>query len=347
MSRRRGAALAGLACLALLAGCTDADRGAEPVDSWPSTEEPVDADGLVWASGSAVHLPDGSTIDTGALAGAYVVAGAGVWFASAEPGDLEQDGLPELRLATPDGVEGTGAHPGIGSLTATTDGRWLAFIDRLDSGSGSAEAVVVDLSTGEEVVRSDEGLVPDDTGDVDWTDLYEDAPVTVLGIVGETAYVRGLGDVVAHDLSTGDVEILDLSGTDLVDQDWFRTLHPRAPLSNADRSWSILPQDFSDPVTVLESAEGERVTTSVPGGTATPEGPGLEEWMVGGWLDDDTAVAITPSRDGPDESWTVPALLTCQVPSGECTVLDGTEAGVNLPVDRPFGVPRERSLDPG
>jgi hypothetical protein len=340
MSRRRGTALAGLACLALLSACTDGP-GAGGADSWPTTETPVDADGLVWASGSEVHLPDGTTIDTGDLAGAYVVAGPGVWFASAEPGELEQNRLPELRLATPDGVEDTGTHPGIGSLTTTTDGRWLAFVDRLEDGAGPAEAVVVDLSTGEEVVRSDEGLVPDDTpDDEDWTDLYEDAPVSVLGVVDDTAYVRGLGDVIAHDLSTGEVETIDPSGTELVEQEWFRTLNPEPPLWNADRSWSILEQGFAQPVSELESAEGEQVTTSVPDGAA-------EEWMVGGWVDDDTAVAITPTQDGADVSWTSPALMTCEVPTGECTVLDGTEGGVNLPVDRPFGVPRERSLEPG
>jgi hypothetical protein len=340
MSRRRGTALAGLACLALLSACTDGP-GAGGADSWPTTETPVDADGLVWASGSEVHLPDGTTIDTGDLAGAYVVAGPGVWFASAEPGELEQNRLPELRLATPDGVEDTGTHPGIGSLTTTTDGRWLAFVDRLEDGAGPAEAVVVDLSTGEEVVRSDEGLVPDDTpDDEDWTDLYEDAPVSVLGVVDDTAYVRGLGDVIAHDLSTGEVETIDPSGTELVEQEWFRTLNPEPPLWNADRSWSILEQGFAQTVSELESAEGEQVTTSVPDGAA-------EEWMVGGWVDDDTAVAITPTQDGADVSWTSPALMTCEVPTGECTVLDGTEGGVNLPVDRPFGVPRERSLEPG
>jgi hypothetical protein len=340
MSRRRGTTLAGLACLALLSACTD-DPGAGGADSWPTTDQPVDADGLVWASGSEVHLPDGTTIDTGDLAGAYVVAGPGVWFASAEPGELEQNRLPELRLATPDGVEDTGTHPGIGSLTTTTDGRWLAFVDRLEDGAGPAEAVVVDLSTGEEVVRSDEGLVPDDTpDDEDWTDLYEDAPVSVLGVVDDTAYVRGLGDVIAHDLSTGEVETIDPSGTELVEQEWFRTLNPEPPLWNADRSWSILEQGFAQPVSELESAEGEQVTTSVPDGAA-------EEWMVGGWVDDDTAVAITPTQDGADVSWTSPALMTCEVPTGECTVLDGTEGGVNLPVDRPFGVPRERSLEPG
>jgi hypothetical protein len=341
MSRRRGTALAGLACLALLSACSDDGPEGGDADAWPTTDHPVDADGLVWASGSEVHLPDGSTIDTGDLAGAYVVAGPGVWFASAEPGELEQNRLPELRLATPDGVEDTGTHPGIGSLTTTTDGRWLAFVDRLEDGAGPAEAVVVDLSTGEEVVRSDEGLVPDDTpDDEDWTDLYEDAPVSVLGVVDDTAYVRGLGDVIAHDLSTGEVETIDPSGTELVEQEWFRTLNPEPPLWNADRSWSILEQGFAQPVSELESAAGEQVTTSVPDGAA-------EEWMVGGWVDDDTAVAITPTQDGADVSWTSPALMTCEVPTGECTVLDGTEGGVNLPVDRPFGVPRERSLEPG
>ncbi|NYE36365.1 hypothetical protein F4692_001469 [Nocardioides cavernae] len=339
--RRSSMAVVGLACAVVVTGCSDAGSTTSGDASWPSTGSPVDADGLVWASGGEVHLPDGSTIDTGDLTGSYVVAGPGVWFAAAEPGELEQNRLPELRLATPDGIEDTGAHPGIGSLTATTDGRWLAFIDRLDEGAGSAEAVVVDLTTGEEVVRSDEGLVPDDSpGDEDWTDLYEDAPVSVFGVVDGTAYVGGLGDVIAHDLSSGEVETLDLSGTDLVEQDWYRALNPEPPLWNADRSWSILEQPFSAPVSRLRPADGAAVTTTVPGGTA-------REWLVGGWLDDDTAVALTPTPDGADVSWTMPALLTCEVPSGECTTVEGTEGGVNLPADRPFGVPREDSIRPG
>ena len=308
--------------------------------TWPTTDRPVDADGLVWAAGSAVHLPDGSTIDTGENARSYVVGGPGVWFTSGLPGRLEQGVLPELGLATAEGVEATGAHPGLGSLTATADGRWLAFVDRLDLGAGPAEAVVVDLTTGEEVVRSDEGLVPgDESGDdVDWSDLYEDAPVTMLGVVGDTAYVRGLNDLVAHDLSTGEVTTTDLPITGLGGLDWFRTLHPQAPLPNADGSWSILEQGSGEPLNVLESAEGERVTTSVPGGKP-------RTWLVGGWIHDDTAIAITHTGDGTD-GWTRPALMTCEVPTGECTVVDGTEGGVILPADRPLGVPRERSLEP-
>ena len=337
MSRRRGAVPAALACLLLLGGCTD-DRDTETA-TWATSDEPVDGDGLVWASGSEVHLPDGSTLDLGDLAGAYVVGGAGVWFASTEPGQLEGNELPELKVATADGVEGTGAHPGIGTLTTTSDGRWLAFIDRLDRGSGPAEAVVVDLTTGEEVVRSDEGVVPADTdGGEDWTDLYEDAPVSMLGVVDGTAYVSGLSDIIAHDLDTGDVRTIDLAGDELADADWFRKLHPEAPLANEDGSWSILPQGFSAPVTELESADGEKVTTS-----ATD----ADEWFLGGWLDPTTAIGITPTSVDGRADWSSPALITCTVPDGRCAVVAGTEDGVNLPVDRPVGLPRERSLSPG
>jgi hypothetical protein len=350
-TRLLGAALVSVLVLSTACGTDDdPDTGAEG-ERWPSTSSPVDADGLVWASGSTVHLPDGSTIDTERPAGSYVVAGPGVWFASAEPGDLEGNRLPSLSVATADGVEDLDAHPATGSLTATTDGRWLAFIDRLEDGAGAAEAVVVDLTTGEEVVRSDEGLVPSGSDDVDWTDLYEDAPVSMLGVVEGTAYVAGLDSLIAFDLATGEPTTSDLDWDAIRATEWFRSLHRTAPLWNADRSWQVPEQEFGA-APVLESADGERVTTSVrdgsgPLGSPDVSGPPLEEWSLGGWVDDTTVVATTPSRDGFDADWTTPVLLTCTVPSGECAVLEGTEDGVNLPADRPFGLPRESSIDPG
>lgn len=70
--------------------------------------------------------------------------------------------------------------------------------------------------------------------------------------------------------------------------------------------------------------------------------------MIGrNWIDGTTALGLTPSRDGTDADRLHPALLTCVVPSGECALVEGTEEGVNLPTDRPYGLPRERSLDPG
>lgn len=353
MSRTRPALVAALvgALVVTTAACSPDDEPGTTEERWPSTSSPVDADGLVWASGNQVHLPDGSTIDTAGLAGSYVVAGPGVWFASADAGDLEGNELPQLRVATADGVEDLDAHPDIGSLTATADGRWLAFIDRLDDGAGPAEAVVVDLTTGVEVVRSSEGLLPSETEGADWTDLYEDAPVGMLGVADGTAYVQGLSTLVSHDLSSGEATTEDLDWSEIRGTEWFQSFHRTAPLWNADRSWRIPAQEFGA-TPVLESADGGRVTTSVPDATGplgSPDvsGPPLEEWALGGWIDDTTLVAITPSRDGFDVDWMTPVLLTCTVPTGECTVVDGTEEGVNLPADRPFGLPRESSIDPG
>lgn len=347
MSRTRVALL--VATLALTTACGPDDPAGSPA-SWPTTSTPVATDGLIWASGSTVHLPDGSTIDTGDLAGAYVVAGAGVWFASAEPDEREGNVLPQLRVATADGVEDLGAHPAIGSLTTSEDGRWLAFIDRLEAGAGSAEAVVVDLTTGEEVVRSSEGLLPKETEGADWTDLYEDAPVGMLGVVDGTAYVQGLNALVSHDLSTGESTSGDLDWEAIRASDWWQSLHRTAPLPSPDDAWQIPAQEFGA-TPVLESADGERVTTTLPDATGplgSPDvaGPPLEDWSLGGWTDATTVVGKTPSLDGSSADWMSPVLITCVVPSGECAVVEGTEEGVNLPSDRPFGLPRESSIDP-
>lgn len=352
MSRTRLPALAAALVLSTV-GCgpDDDDDPGRSTASWPTTSAPVATDGLVWASGGTVHLPDGSTIETGDRpAGSYVVAGAGVWFASAEPDELGGNELPELRVATSDGVEDLDVHPGIGSLTTSADGRWLAFIDRLEDGAGAAEAVVVDLTTGEEVVRSGEGLLPSETEGADWTDLYEDAPVGMLGVVDGTAYVQGLDSLVSYDLSTGEATSADLDWEAIRTSPWWLSLHRTAPLWNPDRTWQIPAQEFGA-VPGLESADGARVETTLPpssGPLGSPDvtGPPLEEWSLGGWTDATTVLGKTPTRDGSSVDWTSPALITCVVPSGECSVVEGTEEGVNLPADRPYGLPRESSIDP-
>ena len=349
MSRTRGAVL--VAALTLtIAGCGSEDGPGGPTTAWPTASGPVATDGLIWASGSTVHLPDGSTIDTEALTGSYVVAGAGVWFASADPDELEGNELPSLRVATAEGVEDLDVHPDIGSLTTSADGRWLAFVDRLEGGAGAAEAVVVDLTAGEEVVRSSKGLLPSATEGADWTDLYEDAPVGMLGVVDGTAYVQGLDSLVSYDLSTGGSTSSDLEWEAIRTSGWWRSLHRTAPLWNPDRTWRI-PAQEPGATPALEAADGQRVSTSVPsssGPLGSPDvtGPPLEEWSLGGWTDVTTVVGKTPSRDGSSVDWTSPVLVTCVVPSGECEVVDGTEEGVNLPADRPFGLPREVSIDP-
>ncbi len=152
------------------------------------------------------------------------------------------------------------------------------------------------------------------------------------------------------DLSTGESTTADLDWSAIRASDWFQSVHRTAPLSNSDNTWQIPEQEFGA-TPVLESADGDRVTTSLPEATGplgSPNltGPPLEEWSLGGWVDETTVAGITPSSDGQDVDWTSPVLITCAVPSGECAVVEGTEEGVNLPSDRPFGLPRESSIDP-
>ena len=143
--------------LVAVTGCNDdATSGRDP--AWPKHADPIASDGLVWGTGSEVHLPDGTVIELDQPVGSYVVAGSGIWYLFAD-----QDSEVDFKLATADGeVVDTDANPYAPSLRTSADGRWLAFLDRPAGDDGPREAVVIDLTTGEEVVRSDEGLVPDD-----------------------------------------------------------------------------------------------------------------------------------------------------------------------------------------
>lgn len=322
--RRSSLAVAGLVCALTAAGCSDDDGPAAGGGAtWPSTDSPIDTDGLVWAAGDVVHLPDGSTIQLDQEVGSYVVAGPGVFHLADGP-----DGA-RLLLTRADGeVVGTDADPA--DLQTSADGRWLGMLDQPEGPNGPREIVVVDTTTGEEVVRSDRGVgasAVEDPDDTDWEDLYEDSPVEVVSIVDDTAYVSGLDGHLAWDLTTGEAEV--------VDEPVHRVDDP--PYWNPSHTWQVPVQDLGA-VPVLEPEQGEPVRTSFGGGYSSPlpGEPDTDSWTLFGWLDDETAVGLTSTTDPYDP---LPVIVTCVVPSGECEVLDGTERGVSLPLDRPRGLP--------
>lgn len=325
--RRTTLVAAALAVLALAAGCSDDTEPPQPTlgeaPAWPARDASAATDGLVWATGSTVHLPDGSTIELDEDAGTYVVAGSAVYYV-ADGGTLLRATPDEPGLSVP-------AHPE--SLRTSADGRWLGLVDVPDGTDGPREVVVVDTTTGTEVVRSQEGLVPGDTDGLDWEAFYADNPVEVVSIVDDTAYVAGVDDDYAWDLATGESTVVDDVPTPVTEPPWW----------NPSRTWSV-PRQPSGDVTRIAPASGRPVRTTVPdatgpGGSPDVDGPALEEWRLVGWLDDGAALALTPSRDGFDSLWDPPVLLTCAVPSGACEVLPGTEDGVALPADRPTGLP--------
>lgn len=306
--------------LVLAAGCGDDEGGGD--GGWPPSGDPVDATGPVYAVGDTVHLGDGSTIGLGDEPAQFLLAGDGVYFVPATG-----DGLSgQLLRATPDGVTETGAEAEARSLRTSPDRTHLAFIDLTTGeedqwGTPVATAVVVDLASGEEVVRTTEGM-GDPDGDDDLFDLYEDADgPSIVAVTDEAAYVSTPTDGIwAYDLASGDGEKVADSGAEVMDEPWYPSLpqDSTAPVPNPSGTWSYVNPSLLDDPPFFEPADGAPVTTRAD----------LERWGLAGWLDDETALGI-----GGDAVGEVRVLVTCTVPTGRCTTVEGTEGGVQLPLD--------------
>lgn len=308
MSGRRVLAGGAVVLVLALMGCgADAGGGGGSGDSsvdWEASTERVDGTGLVYAVDDVVHLGDGSTIDLRTEPAGFVLAGDGVYFV---PVGDDADG--DLRLATADGVDSTGARADASSLRTSPDGRFLAFIDDRTGaedrfGTPVATAVVVDLAAGEEVLRSTDGM-GDPEGDDDLADLYEDADgPAVLGVTGDTAYVDTPDGARAYDLADGQGREVPESQMPWVEDEQEDLVSPAG-------TWRI-DNPLDGPPLLRPVAGGRAVVTSADG---------VESWAVTGWLDDETVVA---SGDPVGERW---APLTCRLPSGRCTRVPGTEGG--------------------
>lgn len=193
----------------LVGGGGTGGKDGPPTGEWPKAEHPI-LPGQARVSGSAVILPDGRSVDTGAPIDVYVAAGAGVYF-------LHEDD-DELRVATVDGtVTDLGAHAHPDSLHVSPDGRHLAFLEI----SGKPwKAVVVDLVEGEEIVRSTDGM----GRGVGLDELYAELEPTVVGLTDSAAYVMTTEDVVAFDLDSGDPEVLQERGATVIHESWYEEL---------------------------------------------------------------------------------------------------------------------------
>ncbi|MEV5000440.1 hypothetical protein [Nocardioides sp. LML1-1-1.1] len=328
----RPARLAALALVVpLLAGCGDDAGPDDPAPAgWPATRVEVELRGLAWASSEGtIHLGDGSTLDAGEELRSFVLARGGAYVVGA--------GDDTLRRVGPDGSDDLPARPDPQSLTVSPDGRYLALVDhtgrrdRFDT--PLAEAVVVDLATGTEVLRSDAGM--GDPGSDDLADLYEELEPAVVGVDERRAYVLTTADLRAVDLRTGSVDVLGDAGTILTDQPWYAGLHPELVPDSPDGAWAIRPRSGAAPTLVADA--GTVVTTRLSAADlgVDPLAPGAGEisWTLDSWLDATTAVG-TAVRTDPAGGAGEPVLITCQVPSGACAAVPGTEDGALVPVGR-------------
>lgn len=327
-ARRRLAAAVSLLVLGpALAGCgndSDEPRGG----AWPDATASVETRGLVWASGSTIHLGDGSTLDAGQPIRSFVVARGGAYVVP-DTGSDEQP-WPELVRVTPDGTERLGVHPESDSLSPSPDGRHLAFLDR----SGERDrydtplvaAVVVDLETGDEVARSSDGMGDPDSDDL--ADLYEDATPYVLGVDDGHAWIQTVGDIRSVDLATGDAEVVETDGGP-AGEPWYDALRTELVAESPDGGWTIEPRRGSAPR--LVAADGTVVDTTLTAadlGFSPFDPPEEIQWSLDSWVDASTAAGSAVARRGGEETR---VLITCSVPAGRCGPVPGSEQGYVLP----------------
>ncbi|MFC7497033.1 MULTISPECIES: hypothetical protein [unclassified Nocardioides] len=296
-------ALLALALSGALVGCSDSDGSGGGTD-WPSGEAAVDTSGPVYAIGDTVHLGDGSTVTVGAGIERFVVTGAGIFFTAGGP-LLFSPGDGTSREVAPDASE----------MRVSDDGRYLMLMDMESGekdgfGTPQAEVVVVDTSAGEEVARATDELGDPDSDD-DLADLYEDAEPRLLGFADGAAYYDGAGDVVAIDLETGDTTVTEEAGFTVDVPPYDDRLSP-------DGQWRIV--DVQPAYTARDRLVAESGATVMPSGV-----PPTVDLLW--WVDDTTAAGV--SVDGRANAFgftkgTSATLVTCAVPSGRCTVVDGT-----------------------
>jgi hypothetical protein len=334
-SRRPLAAATCLLALGpVLVGCGDDSDDGDDDTAWSAGSASVETRGLVWASGSTIHLGDGTTLDAGVPIRSYVVAKGGAYVVPDTGSDDER--WPELLRVTPDGSEPLGVHPESDSLTPSPDGGHLAFLDR--SGERDtydtplAEAVVVDLATGREVLRSDDGMGDPATDDL--ADLYEDATPYVVGVDDEHAWFHTVGDVRSVDLASGEVEEVDDSDG-ITDQPWYDALHTELVADSPDGAWSIRPPRVDEEgAPQLVPDTGAPVTTRLTAadlgfGPLDPQPEDLS-WSLDSWLDATHAVGVAGTITHGEQTYVI---ITCAVPDGTCTAVAGTENAI-LPEDR-------------
>ena len=292
---------ASLAAAALLAGCDAGGGSAVDGDAaWRTSTAPVETSGLAWAVDSTVHLPDGSTIDTGEPIRAFVVAGDGVFFVPADEGEDDVLFDAPLWFVEPDGEpEDTGLEVTREHFATSPDGRFLVVLDA-DTDDGSAVMRIADLSTGE-LHDSEDGM--DTSGIDDPVNHLLEMEVDILGIDDEQLTARVIEGDFVYDLATGE-------GTETDE------VEPTDPLVSPDGAWRI---DESTPLReVLVSETGEEVVPDT----------GTRRWGLTSWVDDTTVVGFsidgpgTGDQVGPDDSL---VMMTCTVPDGACTSVEGTQ----------------------
>lgn len=291
MTRRRYVAVAALLVPLALVGCDGGGSGDAPDPAvevaWPATDVPLAEGGLVWWADGELHRGDGATVPVGGPdrePGDLVVGGDRVWVRGWEPPadlpstDRDDDlGHPDdLHLVDASGdVEDLDVR--VDSLAASPDGRYVALIDLTSGeedryGTPQAATVVVDTRTGEEVVRSADGMGDRATDDL--AALYPDVELEVRGFADGVFWIDTAEGTRTVDPTDGRVAAVG-PGDEPEDAPWQETVAP-APAGVEPARWLPL-QRLADGtvVAVVDGGADEGVlATCAPGADRCDPVPG-------------------------------------------------------------------------
>lgn len=270
-----------------------------------------------FATGSVVHLGDGSHVDLGEAVKALYYTSAGVVARTGETPWTDDPGPSRYSLVAPDGtVSGLGIDLGDRVPATDPDQALLAWAERAAGATadGAWQVVVLDVVSGREVARVDV------EGRFSWGG-WEAPPVTVDG---DTVYVGLDRAVVAVDWAAGTTRVTDLAGgrvpptsgghlmesdtrvVRVVDVETGATVYevpnegfPYVALSPDGRFAKVVHQDEQE-------AEGFEVVDLTDGSISSVEGAAWDY----GWTPEGNLISISRDRD---------ELRTCVADTGECT----------------------------
>jgi hypothetical protein len=282
---------------------------------------------LVFAAGEELHV--GARTYAVRPAPETMVATAGGLYYLA-------DGVLYRWRDGPAGSARVAALGGIGWLSTTADGRYLAYVDhehgpRNLGGHRIAETVVFDTTTGREVVRDAAGNGAR-TGTEDLSDLYGESTPTVLGFDDDAVYAqtaRG-GAVLRWDLDTGRRSALGPRERPVTEN---RPAGPLVDLDLVDGVPRERPGEGVGAYAGRRSPDGNRLAFTLGRGPLVSSSGhrrpvrldvGGRQFVLAGWLDDDRFYGLALDRaPRPTAEVTV-----CSVPSGRCVA-----AGPRVPAE--------------
>ena len=333
MTMRGLGILVTLATALTLVGCGDEPPGSGGAGRvvLPLGEPTYDVEPPSWAVGNTIHVGE-QEITAKPAPDAYVVATHGIYYVTRQKLYFSDGGRVEKvgRIASSELVE-------------SADGRYLGMMAEAagsedEYGTAARVPVVFDLESGTEILHAEPGKV---SGNDDLADLYEDAAVGFLGFADDAAYVEDplREGTTRFPLDGGKPGSVPRNDFGLADLPAFAGERGIEVALEPTESGGYAVSETGDGYSGVLSPDGRFVFVNgdgngavfydVDSGAAHRIDPGLRNFRLGGWVDDQTFYGVTGTRGG------------AELPAGRVRVVSCTTTGTCTPFSPEFRLPRD------